>query len=389
MLAKKTQITLPAVFWSTLLLNAGAAFMWPLTTVYMNQMLGKSLTLAGSVLLVTSLMMMVGNFVGGWLFDRWSPYGTGLVGAGMSLIAMLVLIRWHAWPTFAIMLFVVGFGDGISLTVGNSFAATITHKTTRQVFNVLYIGLNVGVVIGTLLVGYLLDFGITTVFAVTTVCYIALFAIMAIAFRVEISTNQAEKETATKVPGANLRVIWLLCLLVFTLYASYALWESVLSVHMTNLHIPFRNYSLLWTLNGILIVVGQPIMNRLFASRKLATQIGLGSAIFALSFFLLIFASQYAVFVVIMIILTFGEMIGFPGMPAWVDALAEGGQKGKYQGMYNVAISLGRAVGPLFGGLMIDDFSYQALFLTVTVAMLLALGLVLLGNTRLRRRSVK
>lgn len=38
---------------------------------------------------------------------------------------------------------------------------------------------------------------------------------------------------------------------------------------------------------------------------------------------------------------------------------------------------------------MIDDFSYQALFLTVTVAMLLALGLVLLGNTRLRRQSVK
>ncbi len=64
----------------------------PLTTIYMNKTLGKSLTMAGAVMLLMSLMMMVGNYVGGVLFDRWSPYLTGVLGAGLSLIAMILLI---------------------------------------------------------------------------------------------------------------------------------------------------------------------------------------------------------------------------------------------------------------------------------------------------------
>lgn len=370
MIATKKEIRLSSLCVATLMLNAGAAFMWPLTTVYMNKTLGESLTTAGMVLLIMSLLMMVGNYVGGVLFDRWSPYLTGILGSGMSLIGMLVLIWFHDWPIFAIMLFIVGFGDGISLTVGNSFAATIKSRSTRRVFNLMYIALNVGVVIGTLLVGYLLDYGVTVVFSVTTVCYILLFILMVVEFKVKVDTHHGRQKDGARVPKLNLQVIGLVCLMVFTIYASYSLWESILSVHMTNLHIAFHDYSLLWTLNGFLIVFGQPIMNRLFASRKLVTQIGLGTAIFALSFFLLIFASQYAVFVIIMIILTIGEMIGFPGLPAYIDGLAANGSKGRYQGMYNVAISLGRAAGPLFGGLMIDYFSYQSLFLTVTLAML-------------------
>ncbi|MCH5463378.1 MFS transporter [Lactobacillus sp. LC28-10] len=383
MIATKKEVRLPSLFIANLMLNTGAAFMWPLTTVYMNKSLHESLTTAGVVLLVMSLVMMVGNYIGGVLFDRWSPYLTGILGAGISLVAMILLIFFHGWPIFAVLLVIVGFGDGISLTVGNSFAATIKSVSVRKVFNLMYIALNVGVVIGTLLVGYLLNRGVTLVFAVTTICYILLFGLMVTEFKVDVKGNQTERKDGGQVPRLNLKVIWWICLMVFAIYTSYSLWESVLSVHMTNLHIQFKDYSLLWTMNGFLIVFGQPLMNRLFASRKLSTQIGLGVSIFALSFFGLIFAHQYSDFVIIMIVLTIGEMIGFPGMPAWIDGLAVNGSKGKYQGMYNVAISVGRAVGPLFGGLMIDYFSYQSLFFCVGLAMLLALGGVLFSHSRL------
>ncbi|GAX03526.1 major facilitator superfamily transporter [Secundilactobacillus pentosiphilus] len=383
MIASKKEVRLPALFIANLMLNTGAAFMWPLTTVYMNKTLGESLTTAGAVLLIMSLVMMVGNYVGGILFDRWSPYLTGVTGAGISLVAMVLLIFFHGWPTFAILLVIVGFGDGISLTVGNSFAATITSTSIRNVFNLMYIALNVGVVIGTLLVGYLLGYGVTIVFSVTTICYVLLFVLMLTEFKVDVKGNQSDRKDAGRVPKLNLKVIWWICLMVFAIYTSYSLWESVLSVHMTNLNIQFKDYSLLWTMNGFLIIFGQPLMNKLFASHKLATQIGMGVSIFALSFFGLMFAHQYSDFVIIMIVLTIGEMIGFPGLPAWVDNLAKNGRKGRYQGMYNVAISLGRAVGPLFGGLMIDYFSYQALFLSVGLAMILAMGGVLFSYRQL------
>ncbi len=80
---------------------------------------------------------------------------------------------------------------------------------------------------------------------------------------------------------------------------------------MTNLHIPFENYSLLWTLNGLMIVIGQPFVNRIGSHFKLSTQTYTGVAIFAASFIWLIFARDYTAFVLVMIMTTIGEMMVF------------------------------------------------------------------------------
>ncbi|MCE2138456.1 MFS transporter, partial [Streptococcus thermophilus] len=81
-------------------------------------------------------------------------------------------------------------------------------------------------------------------------------------------------------------------------------------------------YSEVWTINGLLIIVSQPIV-ALFNERfKIGTQIGLGITLFALSFLGLVFARQYVDFIIIMVVLTIGEVIGLPIAPAWVDDMA-------------------------------------------------------------------
>ncbi|MCG0595734.1 major facilitator superfamily multidrug transporter [Lactiplantibacillus plantarum] len=326
-----------------------------------------------------SLAMIAGNFIGGRLFDHWRPYYTALLGGGISTAILTTLIFWHSlWP-YAIGLIIVGFGDGISMTVVNAYAATVTTRSNRYVFNMLYLALNVGVVIGTLLVGYLLELGINVVFMVATVCYLGLMAITLSTFNVTptVRTEKAAPQKRDVTPKNHRQLIWMICLMIFTIYLSYALWESILSVHMTNLGIPFRRYSEVWTINGLLIIVSQPIV-ALFNERfKIGTQIGLGITLFALSFLGLVFARQYVDFIIIMVVLTIGEVIGLPIAPAWVDDMAADDQRGKYQGRYNMALSLGRAVGPLFGGMMVAQFSYSLLFITVTILMLGSLALVL------------
>ena len=63
-------------------------------------------------------------------------------------------------------------------------------------------------------------------------------------------------------------------------------------------------------------------------------------------------------------------------MPALVDEITDPSQTGKYQGMVNMSMSVGRAVGPLYGGLVIDHAGYPVLFLSVTVLMVVSLGLM-------------
>lgn len=367
---------------ANLLNNAGAAFMWPLTTVYMHNYLKQTLTFSGTVLFCMSLAMILGNYVGGRLFDRWRPYWTAILGVTISTITLATLIFWHSLFPYAAGLIIVGFGDGISMTVVNAYAATVTSKSNRYVFNMLYLALNVGVVIGTLLVGYLLDLGIDVVFMVTTACYVGLFGIVLSTFNVSLTpvttAKKSTKSVTTDTTSKRKRqLIWLICLMIFTIYLSYALWESLLSVHMTNLGIPFRRYSEVWTINGLLIILSQPIVTLFNERFKIGTQVALGITLFALSFLGLVFARQYVDFIIIMVVLTIGEVIGLPIVPAWVDDMAAVDQRGKYQGRFNMALSMGRAVGPLFGGMMVAQFSYSVLFIVVTLMMLTTLGIVL------------
>ena len=94
----------------------------------------------------------------------------------------------------------------------------------------------------------------------------------------------------------------------------------------------------------------------------MVNQVTFGILVFALTFFMLTFAKQYVSFIIIMIILTFGEMNGLPSIPAWIDNLADEKQKGRYQGMFNIFMSFGRAVGPLFGGILVEWLNYGFLF---------------------------
>ncbi|RRK10654.1 MFS transporter [Lactiplantibacillus garii] len=379
------EVRLRWLFLANLLNNAGAAFMWPLTTIYMHNYLKQSLTFSGIVLFVMSMAMIAGNYVGGRLFDQWRPYWTAILGGGISTLTLATLILWHSlWP-YAVGLVIVGFGDGISMTVVNSYAATVTTRSNRYVFNMLYMALNVGVVIGTLLVGYLLELGISVVFVVTTACYVGLMGIVFSTFNVAPATSRetaAQPRGQDTTPRSHRQLIWMIAFMIFTIYLSYALWESILSVHMTNLGIPFRRYSEVWTINGLLIIGSQPIVSRFNEHFKIGTQVGVGITLFALSFLGLVFARQYVDFIIIMVVLTVGEVIGLPIAPAWVDDMAADNQRGKYQGRYNMALSLGRAVGPLFGGMMVAQFTYSVLFITVTILMLGSLALVLLRAKR-------
>ncbi len=365
--------------------------MWPLITVYMHNYLHKSMTLAGFVMLAMSISMIIGNYLGGKLFDGWEPFKTAVLGVSISLSAVFLLIFLNGWPIFAILLVFVAFGDGICLTILNSYAASSSARSSRTIFNLLYIGVNLGIAIGTLLVGFLLRFGVSIVYQVATVFYLILFVVTIIYLNVDARKirQPKQKDGIHKESVSNTKLIMGICFVVLTVYSAYALWESVVPVRMTSLSISFEKYSLLWTINGFMIVLFQPIVNRIGVYIRMSFQIYIGVFIFAISFIFLIFARTYEAFLIAMIITTFGDMIAFPGLPAWIDTIVSPQTRGYYQGIYNVFMSLGRAVGPVLGGIVIDVISYEFLFLLSGLMIILFLViLVLIGIGRQLRRKV-
>ena len=88
----------------------GASFLWPLNTIYLHENLGKSLSVAGIVLMMNAGASVIGNLIGGTLFDKFGGYRSILVGISITLTALVGMNIWHGWPHYVVFLTIVGFG---------------------------------------------------------------------------------------------------------------------------------------------------------------------------------------------------------------------------------------------------------------------------------------
>jgi len=383
----KQEIRLRWLLLGALFSSIGMSFIWPLTTIYMHNRLGTSLTEVGIVLLFYSLANVVGSVLGGRLFDRLNPYYLTIGGVTVSLLTLSSLIFNHDWPAFPISLIFLGLASGWTLTMVNSLGTTIHSRDGRYIFNMLYFAQNLGVVLGTAMVGYIYNTSVTLLFGIAASLFVLFLAVAILCYHAPaVMQRQIIKQENQHVHIAlpNRRIMAGFFISLVVIWIMYEQWVSNLSVYMTGMGIPMKDYSLLWTLNAGLIVVFQALINWFsHYISNLYMQVYAGIFFVAVSFVTLIFAKDYLHFVIAMVILTMGEATAFPAIPAIVNNLTPVAVKGKYQGMANAWASVGKAVGPLFGGIVIDHSSYTLLFIIAAIANLAILalnGVIITGN---------
>lgn len=369
----------------------GASFIWPLTSVYLNKQLHISLSIIGVVLFCNCAGNILGSIISGRLYDKYNPYPLMLWGLGLDAAVLFLMAAFHGWPEYWVWLTLTGFLGGWNGTLINSVATSLKKYPGRYVFNVLYFSQNLGVVTGTLIVGYLYDLSITLLFVIAALLFVIAFinAIFnyrpIIAFHKErmVKHKKGEKHKAEPMPKRNFIMTMVFFTTLGVTWLMYMNWESNLSVYMVSLGIPFHLYSLLWTLNAGVIAIMQGILAsfpNIF--KNLFHQIIFGICMFSLSFITLVFAKDFAHFALSMFILTLGESTAFPAIPAYVNDLSPLTSKGKYQGANMVASGIGRAFGPLFGGLIIDHAGYIPFFWVA--AIMIALMIVVMIPTYMR-----
>ena len=324
---------------------------------------------------------MIGNVVGGLGFDRRNPYYLMLAGGLVMTVTLIVLTLFHQAVPFAICLFFLGLAAGWNGTLVSALGATLKRFDGRYVFNMIYFVQNFGIVIGSSVVGFLYDWDLHLPFFVSTLISLGFLAVVLIGYHPLRNLKRATNERKTdkmkiKLPKMNQYLMITLLTMLLITWTMYQQWGSNVSVYMTSLGIPFRYYSVLWTVNAGLILLiqffivryGQYIKNHFMP-------IYIGILMFAFSFVVLSVAKQYYMFVCAMVLLTIGEALAFPQVPVIVNRITPEGVKGKYLGLVNSFGSAGRAISPLFGGLMIETFSYRTLFI-VAVFFNLAILLV-------------
>jgi MFS family permease len=179
-------------------------------------------------------------------------------------------------------------------------------------------------------------------------------------------------------------VAYVLCWLV------YVQWQTTIASEMQNLNIGLKKYSLLWTINGALIVLAQPIVSTAIRKFELSMrkQMLFGIGFFIASTILVSTADQFSMFMTGMIILTIGEMFVWPAVPTIANMLAPKDRIGMYQGIVNSAATVGRMLGPVIGGALVDTFNMRVLFIILVVFLVISMVFSVLYE-RLAKKVVK
>ena len=356
----------------------GASFIWPLNTIYMHNELGESLTFAGLILMFNQGAAIVGNLVGGTLFDKIGGYRTILSGGALTLISAVVLTQFHSLVPYSILLIVMGLGSGVIVPAMFAMATSVWPEGGRRSFNAIYVAQNVGVALGASLGGFVAYYSFSYIFWANASLFILFYIIVFFTFKPMEKKVDANAYSTVFSKGLAIKnkksflALGFLSIGFFIAWVAYTQWQTTSASYTQDLGIPIDRYSVLWTINGAMIIAGQPLMKlitRWITSPKM--QIVVGNTIFLGSFIYILKAESFADFATGMVILTFGEMFVWPAVPTIAGNLAPKGRTGFYQGIINSVATAGKMTGPAFGGLIVDYFSIQVLFGILALLLLL------------------
>lgn len=357
-----------------------ASFIWPLNMIYISQELGRSLTLAGSVLTLNALAGVIGNLVGGRLYDLIGGYKTILIGLIIAMSSAFTLALLHSsFPAYVSCLAALGFGGGMMIPCMYALAGAVWPEGGRRPFNAMYVSQNVGVAVGSAIGGLLASFRFDFIFFGNGFMYVAFFILTLVYIR-KFQTERGRQETKVfgqaekKEHQLRFRALAMLCFGFLICWIAYSQWASTIATYTQELGIALPYYSLLWTINGAMIIFCQPLI-RFFIQRfvqSLKAQIYVGLFIFMAAYIVLSQTEAYTGFVAAMIILTIGEMFVWPAVPTIAHQLAPQGKAGVYQGIVNSIATGGRMIGPLFGGFIADFFGMQLLFYLIAASFIIS-----------------
>jgi MFS family permease len=345
--------------------STGMAFLWPLHTIYITQGMGKTLSEAGFVLMLHAAAEIFGSFLGGYLYDRIRGKRTLLIAVLTSACFIFIISIGLSWPLYIVAMILLGLGIGTIFPPIYALAGIIWKEGGRKSFNLIYLVLNFGVAVGTALGGVVAQFSFRYVFWVNGLTYLVFIFIVWFALEepekvYDVTEKKGMLQTTKKEvrPVQSFYSLLILCLGFMFCWITYIQWQTSISNYMHELGFPLSSYSALWTINGLLILFGQPLIQWFMARLKSSVkwQLLSGVVFFMLTFALLSQSHSYGGFVMGMVIITIGEILIFPAVPAIADRLAPINRRGMYQGLVSGAANVGRTIGPLLGGLLYDGF---------------------------------
>ncbi|MFI7640248.1 MDR family MFS transporter [Nonomuraea sp. NPDC049400] len=379
---------LPRPFWALwggTLVNRLGTMVMPFTGVYLTQSRGLSVTAAGLVMGLFGAGSLLSQLLAGVLTDRIGRRATLSGGMLATAVTMLALGYSTSLPAILASMFVLGLVIDIYRPASNALVADLVSPEERpRAYGLLFWAINLGYAVGMTAGGWLAGLGFVWLFWIDALSSVA-FAVLV--WRAVPETRpSAEKSAGGFGVVLRDRVMVSFTLVTMAMALVYSQTMTMLPVAMTEVvGLSPGQYGLAMALNGVLIVVVQPLVSGWLGRRDASRTFALGVAVMALGFAMTAFVHDTFGLAVTIAVWTIGEIIQAGIAGTIVAALAPAELRGRYSGLFGFAWSLAAVLAPLIGGPLLEIGTWALWFTIGGVGMVSAAGMLLLGPA-IRRR---
>ena len=374
------------MLWCGMLLNRLGGTIFLLLGLYLTRERGLTPELTGLIISLYAAGGLLAGPIGGSSADRLGRRPTLLVGTAGSGLLMLALGAARSTATIVVLAPVLGFfTDACRAPLQAAVADVVPPCDRARAYGLLYWAINLGFALAASFGGALAahHFGLLFVIdALTTFGYGAF-----VLWGVPETRPPPVLATASPrildlplgdAPFLRFVLIQMLLLLAFVQVL------VTLPLDMRAHGIGMARIGVLLGVNGVFIVVGQPIALRLLrrfghlqwlVAGAVLTGIGLGTNAFAGQRPTLVYLIAAALW-------TAGEIGVSSSAPALVADFAPAARRGAYQGTYQLAWAVASTVAPTLGSLVLARLGAPALWLGCFATCLAAAGLHLQSTAR-------
>ena len=396
------------VIFFTRVINSMGNFVFPFMTLLLTTKIGMSEEKVGFFLLVASIVQLPGSLLGGKLSD--------FIGRKKIMITFMALVAICYIPCAFLLdspdyvvfipwiLILASFFNSIFGPANSAMLNDLTNPDNRQeAFSFLYLGMNVGTAVGSIVAGFLFHNYMEFLFigdAITT-----LFAILLLQlFIKETKPNQEEFEDISEeradeqVEKGSLLTALLKRprLLIFALidsifsfvYAQTRFSMPLQAKAIFGVNLGAKYFGTFNMINCIEVILLTTLITVVTRKIKAVYNVSIGGVFFAVGFGMLFFTNNFWLFVLSTLIWTVGEIINATNIGVYIANHTPISHRGRFSSIIDIISNTGGAISAyVMGGFITNHgvtYVWPVIFL---LALMASTAMLVLGITE--KTSVK
>src|SRR4051794_33938433 len=344
----------------------GNGMILPFLVIYLHDVRGFSLGVAGLVVAVSAAAQLTAGLVAGPLVDRLGArpvLGAGLVMQSVGF-ALFPLVH-HPWQAF-LLIAIEGAGSAGFWPSQSTLIARLTpparrHAAYAQQRVTMNLGIGLGGLTGGLIATVARPGSFTVLFLVDAATFLAYVGVLFLIHDPGIAKEERSEERSSYRAVLRDRLfvgLWTLNFLFVA--AGYSLFNLVPPFARDHAHVSEREIGVFFFVNTALIVIVQLPISRAIEGKNRMRALALMPALWIVAWLLLDGGAYWlhatAAFVVMTVALAIfgiGECFHGPAHQALVAEIAPGHLRGRYFAVHSLSWGLAGTVGPAAGGFLL------------------------------------